>query len=106
MSRLGIEISGAASSASIWGYGGTGRRAWLRIKSSGMGSSPFTPTNEDVLHLRTYYFLNGCGPHNRTLYGPVAQLGVASALQAEGQGFKSPQVHHKTNSTVVSAARW
>ena len=32
-------------------------------------------------------------PRAKALRGPVAQLARAPALQAGGQGFKSPQVH-------------
>ena len=68
------------------------------------GSTPFACTNGDVLHLKTYYFLNECGPHTRTLYGPIAPTGRALALQARGCRFKSGWVHHKASSIMVSAA--
>ena len=36
--------------------------------------------------------------------GDLAQLARASALQAEGQGFKSPNLHKMAHSVMKSAA--
>ena len=35
--------------------------------------------------------------------GDLAQLARASALQAEGQGFKSPNLHKNAQSVMMSA---